>query len=229
MWWEPTPPFLLVSMLYLFCDPFRVDDEVLCLCHTGLSLAEVSSSLKATTTEWLSWQRKKATILRYSSSSQSYLHLAKLEVISQGDTEDVSKPKWSWLLGPPEAARSALTVFEPLASLTGKTMVCSGSSGLWVSAWSTSFLRKARDGSRTSSLLIPVFRFPLLGRTEFDFSHHYYGLWRTALKLALRRWKGRSELTAGSWVWRMHQAHILPDPTDQLCCMQVSLFGLFLF
>lgn len=60
------------------------------------------------------------------------------------------------------------------------------------------------------------------------FSHHYYGLRRTALKLALRRWKGRSELTVGSWVWRMHQAHILPDLTDELCCMQAPLFSLFL-
>lgn len=61
----------------------------------------------------------------------------------------------------------------------------------WV-LWSTNFLRKARDGSKTSFLPVPLFQFPPFGRTELDFlSCYYYGLQRTALKLALRRWKGK--------------------------------------
>lgn len=58
--------------------------------------------------------------------------------------------------------------------------------------WSTGFLRKAGDGSGTSFLQVPLFQFPRFGRTEPDFfSHGCYGLQRIALKLALRRWKGR--------------------------------------
>lgn len=72
----------------------------------------------------------------------------------------------------------------------------------WV-PWSMNFLRKARDGSRTSLLPVPLFQFPPFGRAGFDFlSLYYYGLWGTALKLALRRWKGRG-IAVGSLVWRM--------------------------
>lgn len=93
-----------------------------------------------------------------------------------------------------------------LASLVGRIRVMHpvGSSAFldWV-PWSMSFLRKARDGSKTSFLPVPLFQFPPFGRTEFDFlSHYYYGLQRTALKLAPRRWKGRG-LAVGSLVWRM--------------------------
>lgn len=69
----------------------------------------------------------------------------------------------------------------------------------WV-PWSMNFLRKVRDGSKTSFLLVPLFQFPPFGRTEFDFfSHYYYGLRRTALKLAPRRWKGKG-IAVGSLV-----------------------------
>lgn len=60
--------------------------------------------------------------------------------------------------------------------------------------WSTSFCRKDREGSKTSFLPVPLFQFLPFGRREFDFFFFpcdYYGLPRTALKLALRRWKGR--------------------------------------
>lgn len=88
-----------------------------------------------------------------------------------------------------------------LASLVGRIRVVHpvGSSAFfdWV-PWSMNFLRKARDGSKTSFLLVPLFQFPPFGRTEFDFlSHCYYGLQRTALKLALRRWKGRGVAVGG--------------------------------
>lgn len=89
-----------------------------------------------------------------------------------------------------------------LASLTGRDrgVLCGGSSTFCDSVpWSTSFLRKVGDGSRTSSLLAPVLQFPPFGRTEFDFSRDYYGLRRAAPKLALRRWKGRESSLWGAW------------------------------
>lgn len=90
-----------------------------------------------------------------------------------------------------------------LASLVGRIRVVHpvGSSAFfdWV-PWSMNFLRKARDGSKTSFLPLPLFQFPPFGRTQFDFlSHYYYGLRRTALKLAPRRWKGRG-IAVGSLV-----------------------------
>lgn len=59
-----------------------------------------------------------------------------------------------------------------LASLTGRDqgVLCGGSSIFCDSVpWSTSFLRKVSDGSRTSSLLVPVLQFPPLAEQNLIF------------------------------------------------------------
>lgn len=61
---------------------------------------------------------------------------------------------------------------------------------------SISVLHTARNGSKRSFLLILSFNFPPFGSNRIWFSHNYYGLRITVLKLALRRWQGKTPANA---------------------------------